>query len=220
MSLVPRRVVEVMREEIIYGDIEPAARMVEEDIAQRFGISRSPVREALRRLEADGLLVREERRGVRVSSISRRHLDEVYACRIPMEGLAASEAARQWDIPSMGRLIDAFEELEASFDRQDIRRYFRANVAFTEAVHQAANNTTLGQLLMHIGAQALRYRYMAYSKAPELISHSIDGNRDLLTCLRDRDSQGARAMTERLIERSWMRIREFLPDERGAWVEA
>lgn len=211
-SLAPKRLADALRSEIIFLELEPDSRIVEEDIAERFGISRSPVREALRLLEVDGLLVREERRGARVSSISRRDLDQVYLCRIPLEGLAASEAAKQWTVSSMARLMDGIKELERAFATKEIRTYFEANVAFSDDVYAATDNVTLRRLLMGIGKQSLRYRYLAYSKFPDLISSSVEGNRELLDFISRRDSAGAQRLTERLIEQSWMTIRDHIPE--------
>lgn len=211
-SLVPRRLAETLSGAIVFGDLEPGSRIVEEEIAERFNVSRSPVREALRRLEVDGLLVREERRGVKVSPMSRRDLDEVYVCRLPLESVAATEAARHWTVAEMSRLIDALAGLESAFHSRDIRLYFTANVAFTDAVHHAAKNTTLRRLLAGIGRQALRYRFLAYRNFPQLIEASIEGSREILNFLKARDGAGASRLTERLIERSWMAIREHIAE--------
>src|SRR5437764_9486653 len=95
LSLVPKRVAEALGADIIFGRIAPESRVIEEEIAERFGVSRSPVRESIRLLERDGLVVRAERRGARVSPLSRRDLDEVYTCRLALEGIAAAEAAER-----------------------------------------------------------------------------------------------------------------------------
>ena len=79
--------------EIIFCEIAPGTRLTEEDISARYGLSRSPVREAFRLLAADGLVVLSARRGIRVTPVSRRDLAEVQGCRIELEGLAAAQAA-------------------------------------------------------------------------------------------------------------------------------
>ena len=79
--------------EIILLRREPGSRIGEEEISAQYGVSRSPVREALRALELDGLVVRSPRRGGVVAPLSIENLDAIYACRAPLEGLAAAGVA-------------------------------------------------------------------------------------------------------------------------------
>ena len=96
LAILTQAIPEVLRrqleEEIVFGRLEPLARLTEEEVAARYGVSRSPVREALRLLEGDGLVHRAARRGIWVAPLSLRDFDEIYACRIPLEGLAAAGA--------------------------------------------------------------------------------------------------------------------------------
>ncbi len=93
----PRGLAALLEQEIIFGRLPPSARLTEEEVALRYGVSRSPVREALRLLERDGLVLREARRGIWVAPLSLKDFDEIYACRIELEGLAADGAARSRD---------------------------------------------------------------------------------------------------------------------------
>ena len=211
--VMPQRLAEALESAIVFGELAPGGRIIEEEIAARYDVSRSPVRDALRRLEADGLVVREDHRGARVTPVSRVDLDEVYLCRIELEGLAAAEAAKRWQKPADGRFAERLAAMRAAFDVRDIKRYFIANVAFTDAVHRASGNVTLERLLKSIGKQALRYRYLAYRSAPELMNVSIEGNREIVDLVIKRRGADARRITVKLIERSWHTIREFIPDE-------
>lgn len=211
-SLVPRRVAETLGSDIIFGRMAPDARVIEEDIAERFGVSRSPVRECIRLLEQDGLVIRAERRGARVSSLSRRDLDEVYSCRLALEGIAAAEAAQRHEPDDFKLLQAGLSQLRKAFQKSDIAGYFEANVAFTDAVHKAADNTTLRRLLGSIQKQALRYRFLAYRSFPQLMQTSLDGNREVVEAIRNHNGVEARTQTERMIERSWNAVRKCVPD--------
>lgn len=212
LSLVPKRVADALGSDIIFGRIPPESRVIEEDIAERFGVSRSPVRESIRLLERDGLVIRAERRGARVSPLSRRDLDEVYACRLPLEGIAAAEAAQRHGPADLKRLQKGVSQLRRAFQKSNIDAFFEANVAFTEAVHQAADNTTLKRLLGTIGKQALRYRFLAYRSFPQLMSTSLDGSGEIVEAIHIRNGTEARLRTEQLIERSWTAIRSCVPE--------
>lgn len=205
-DVLGQELVRALEEEIVSGRLAPETRLVEEEVAQRFGISRSPVREALRRLEQDGLVVREARRGIWVTPISRADLDEVYSCRIALEGLAAEQAALSRTEQHIAALRTAFGAMDRAHEAGDVIAYFRGNLAFTDAIHEAAGNATLRRLLAGIGKQAQRYRYLAYSAAPELIDQSLIGSRYILAAIVKGDATRAREITEELIRRSWKTV--------------
>jgi DNA-binding GntR family transcriptional regulator len=211
--VMPQLLAEALESAIVFGEIAPGTRVIEEDIAARYDVSRSPVRDAIRRLEADGLVVREDHRGARVTPISRRDLDEVYRCRIELEGLAAQQAARNWTAPADEVFADKLAAMRAAFKASDIKAYFVANVEFTDAVHRASSNATLQRLLKSIGKQALRYRYLAYQSAPKLMGMSVEGNREIVDLVRARKGAQARRITEQLIQGSWRTIRDLIPHE-------
>jgi DNA-binding GntR family transcriptional regulator len=210
-SLVPKRVAAVLSADIIFGRIEPEARIIEEDIAERFGVSRSPIRESIRLLERDGLVVREERRGARVSPLNRRELEEIYLCRRPLEGIAAREAAEKRGKDDLRRLQSALTKLRQAFQKDMIESYFEGNVAFTEAVHTAADNSTLQRMLGTIAKQSLRYRLLAYRHSPPLMALSFEESEKIVEAIQARDGQSAQHRTERLIESSREEIRKIFP---------
>jgi GntR family transcriptional regulator, rspAB operon transcriptional repressor len=211
--VMPQVLAEALESAIVFGELPPGGRIIEEEVAARYDVSRSPVRDALRRLEADGLVVRTDHRGARVTPISRPDLDEVYLCRIELEGLAAQQAAKRWQSPSEDVFAQGLAAMRAAFKANDVRKYFIANVAFTDAVHRASGNATLQRLLKSIGKQALRYRYLAYRSAPKLMRMSVEGNREIVDLILARRGAQARRITAQLIERSWRTIRDTIPDE-------
>jgi len=210
--VMPQMLAEALEKAIVFGELAPGGRIIEEEIALRFDVSRSPVRDALRRLESDGLVVRKDHHGARVSPISRVDLDEVYVCRIELEGLAAQQAARCWQPPADRIFADQLTAMRRAFKGGDVRSYFLANVAFTDAVHRASGNATLQRLLKSISKQALRYRYLAYRTAPKLMGMSVEGNREIVELILARKGAQARRITGRLIEQSWRAIRDVIPD--------
>lgn len=206
-SVMPERLAQALGREIIFAELAPGARIIEEDIARRYGVSRSPVRDALKRLEADGLVIRENHRGARVTPISRRDLDEVYLCRIELEGMAAEVAAENWTEPDDLELRQKLDALRAAHGVGDIRSYFVANVGFTDAIHRASRNVTLQRLLKSVGKQALRYRFLAYQSVPGLMNTSVEGSQQIVDLILGRDGAQARRITAKLIDSSWRSIR-------------
>ena len=212
-DVLARELARALESAIIFGDLPPEARLTEDDLAQRYRVSRSPVREALRLLEQDGLVLREARRGFWVAPTSRRDLDEVYSCRIALEGLAAEQAAQARTPAGVSELRICLELLAAAAGEGDVRAYFRENVRTTGQIHAMAGNETLRRLLDGIGKQALRYRYLAYSKSPELIAMSLAGNRQIVEAIAKGRPEAARSVTERLIRRSWKAVTRVFSTE-------
>jgi DNA-binding GntR family transcriptional regulator len=201
-SVIGAEIARVLSDRIIYLELEPGARIIEEELCAQLGVSRSPVREAFRMLEADGLVVRTARRGVRVGPMSRVDLDEVYACRVPLEGLAASEAARMADGVARSGLHAFIDEMRAALAAGEVRRFFDRNVAFLRAVHDASGNRTLIRIVAGLEKQSLRYRYLAHRHTHEMLELSLEGFSEMCDAIVARKPLLARRRAERLFRRA------------------
>ena len=212
---LPRELARDLEAGIIYRELEPGTRLIEEEVAARYNVSRSPVREAFRELEHDGLIVRGVKGGVRVAAVSAADLNEVYACRVALECLAAEEAAVSRSEDHLDVLRSTYRRMEQARDSGDVRGYFRLNVSLTKAIHAASGNQTLIRLLSKIDKQAQRYRYMAYIRSPDLMDISLEGNREIVEAIVAGNRQRARKITARLIRGSWQSITAHLEAERS-----
>ena len=208
-DLMVTELVRVLERGIVSGEYAPGTRFVEEEVAATFKVSRSPVREAFHRLAADGLVLREARRGVRVTPISLTDLDEVYSCRLELEGFAAEQAAEVGP-QSRDMLETAFEELRQARFSGDLNRYFDTNIEFTARIQELARNKTLIRLLQGLTKQALRYRFFAYRRYPDLMDFSLQTNRDLIDAIERGYGSIAREVARLLVRHSWSKIREAL----------
>lgn len=219
-DIIAKELSRFLEDQIVFGDLPPNSRLVEEDIVRRHGVSRSPVREALRMLEQDGLALRESRRGVWVSPMGLKDLDEVYACRLALEGLAAEGAATNRSEGDIALLQQSLGSLEAAYDRKDLRGYFRQNVVLTEQIHVVSGNVTLTRLLSNIGKQALRYRYLAYSQSPDMMQVSVEANQEIVEAIARQRARSARTLMEDLIQRSWQVVRTHVAAAEAAAANA
>ena len=201
-SMIAAEIARVLARQITFLKLQPDARVIEEELCTQFGVSRSPVREAFRMLEADGLLVRTARRGVRVAPMNRADLDEVYACRVALEGLAAAEAARLAKDETLAQLTKSLAEMEESLGGNDVERFFERNAAMTRAIHAASGNDTLIRIIAGIDQQALRYRYLAHLRTREMLDLSLEGQREVLAAIVARKPLQARRRAESLIRRA------------------
>jgi DNA-binding GntR family transcriptional regulator len=196
--------------EIILLRREPGSRIGEEEVSAQYGVSRSPVREALRALELDGLVMRSPRRGGVVAPLSIENMDAIYACRVPLEGLAAAGVATAADAQTVDALQDAVDRMEAAHQRGDAEAAFWANAALTDLLHDMCGNPVLRRLLDSVNKQALRYRYYAYRNSADFVALAVADNTEMLAAIRARDPDAARAATEQLVRKSWQVVRSQL----------
>jgi DNA-binding GntR family transcriptional regulator len=175
---------------ILQGRLGPGARLVEQEICRRVGCGRSPVREALRLLTAEGLVEVHPRRGARVSRITAREVRDTFEVFEALETLGTRLAARQAGprhAQSFGRLLAA---MRRSVDDRDVRTYFRLNARFHQTIYEASGNRTLVRLLLNLGKQITRFRFAALT-APGRMVASLREHRALARALVARDEQAA-----------------------------
>ena len=213
---LPQELARGLEDAIVFRDLTPGARLVEEEIATRFAISRSPVREAMRILETRGLVLREARRGSRVTELSRRDLDEVYACRVDLEGLAAAAAAGARSPANLDLLDERLQWLAVAREHGGARGFLRASMAMSRAIHDASHNRTLIRLLSTLEPQAMRYRFLAYARTEALMDASIEGNRAVAAAIHSGDRRDASAATKRMIRHSWTIIGRVVGEDDAA----
>lgn len=201
-TIIPYDVAAALADRIIRLDLAPGAHLTEEEVCATYGVSRSPVREAFRALEGDGLVIRLVRRGVRVTPMSRRDLDELYACRVALEGLAAREAAERADADleeAMQRLLSGMAQ---SLQAGDVDRFFADNVALTRTIHHASRNPMLIRIVGGIEKLALRYRYFAHVRSPAMLDVALAVHREICGAILRRKPDLAQVRAELAMRRA------------------
>ena len=178
----------LIRELIITGKLGAGEQLRQRDLAQRFGVSQTPVREAMRRLESEGLLVCDTHRGFTVVTSDQGLLEENFLIRAALESLGASLAASKIDAEGLTRLRDLNERMRALAD--DDPAYAELNREFHFTVYSCACSPLLLSLMrllwasLHGGPKVLRTH-----------AESARQHDDILTALTDRDAAGASAQT-------------------------
>ncbi|WP_370228438.1 GntR family transcriptional regulator [Cognatishimia sp.] len=174
-------------EAIDHGDYKPGDRLVESDLAERFGVSRTPIREALQRLETQSLLARDGRSLI-VASLDHNQLSELYLVRTELEGLAARLAARHAAVEEVRVLRNMVEEDKAFVD--DPSALSRANRRFHKMIHLASHNRYLVQQL------DLVHRTMALMATTSLAAEgrgavALQEHAAIVEAIANRDEDGA-----------------------------
>lgn len=168
MSNAVDRAYEIIRDDILAGRLAPGQRLREEELTRQTGVSRTPVREALRRLESDGYTVVEANRGASVPIYSKRDVDEIYGLRALLEGHAARRAATRITPEQIGELERLIEAMKREMGQQkgpsNIEAQMRRTTldrAFHEIILSAADNNRLYSLVSQLAQVALTVRTFA-----------------------------------------------------------
>ena len=135
-----QEVAERLRQRIFAHDLPPGTWVDEQALAEQYGISRTPLREALKVLASEGLVTLKPRRGCYVTEISERDLDEIFTIMALLEGQCAREAAVKADADGLSALETIHARLESAADTRDIDAFFEANQAFHRKVQELADN--------------------------------------------------------------------------------
>ncbi|MCH2168928.1 MAG: GntR family transcriptional regulator [Oceanicola sp.] len=178
---------QMILEAIDVGVYRPGDRLVESELAERFGVSRTPVREALQRLETQSLLARDGRSLI-VASLDHSQLAELYVVRSELEGLAARLAARHANAEEIAVLQEMIEDDKALVDQPNLLS--RANRRFHRQIHLASHNRYLFQQL------DLVYRSMALMATTSLAATgrgetALAEHQTIVDAIRNRDEQAA-----------------------------
>ena len=155
-------VYEELKMQILTGRIEPGTRMMEIELAEEMGVSRTPIREAIRKLEKEGLVTIEPRKGAYASDVSTEDMVEILEVRQIMEGLAAELAASRVQEVQLDQLREAEERYNAAVASGDTEQMIKYDSQFHKMIVEASNNKTLMQLIEPLQEMALRFRYLYY----------------------------------------------------------
>lgn len=184
---------EALRTAILSGTIRPRERLGEVELSRQFGVSRTPIREALRRLTAEGLVVFQPNRGARVAEWSLTDLQEIYEIRARLESYAAALAATRIEsdcLPKMELLCDRMEELAHDGTLDALERIAKLNAELHGLVVSAAASPRLTSLLSAVVEVPLVVRaFRLYT--PDALARSMAHHRDLVAALRAKDAEWA-----------------------------
>lgn len=156
-------VYEELKAQILKGDIKPGTRMMEVELAEVLGVSRTPVREAIRKLEKEGLVKIEPRRGAYASELSVKDMVDILEVRQSMEGLAAYYCAQRINDEQKEQLRDyalAFNEAVEEGVYEDMISY---DTKFHHLIVECCNNDILVHMIEQLQEMVLRFRYLYYS---------------------------------------------------------
>lgn len=162
-----------LRQAILRGELKPGERLMEIQLANKLGVSRTPIREAIRKLELEGLVLMVPRKGAEVADISEKSLRDVLEVRKALEELAVKLTCDKIKCAQIRELKHAAEEFRKTLKSSDITQIAEADVRFHDVIYEATDNQKLVQLLNNLREQMYRYRieYLKRQEAyPQLLA--------------------------------------------------
>lgn len=179
-----------LRNAILTGELSPGERLMEIKLADKLGVSRTPIREAIRKLELEGLVVNTPRKGAEVANISAADLRDVLEVRKSLEILAINLACQKMTQESLDELYENIQEFKRSIDSKGATDIAYTDVSFHDIIYKSTGNNRLIQILNNIREQMYRYR-LEYIKDRESWKTLVDEHMAIYEAIKNRDSEAA-----------------------------
>ncbi len=201
-------VYEQLKLQILTGRITPGTRMMEVELADEMGVSRTPVREAIRKLEKEGLVTIEPRRGAYASDISVKDMVDTLEVREDLEGLAAALAAERMTEEQVEELIQITRKYSEAIKDNDTEKIIRYDEQFHKHIVACSGNKTLIQLSETVQELALRFRYLFYDDFSRYENMPVE-HRQIIDAIKGGDADTARQTADIHVKR----LKEFVIQE-------
>jgi DNA-binding GntR family transcriptional regulator len=209
IASVVDQVYSAIRDRIIQGSLQRGARIHQEDLAEELGVSRTPVREALRRLAAEGLVEMRTNRGARVADVARSDMQSAYEARLVIEPGAARLSAGARLATPIARMRSALSAQRRAIP--NVRRSFDANREFHIALVQGSGNRFLVQFVRRLWVSRIgEVIYERQSETPERMSLDADEHEQILAAIEAGNGRRAESLTRRHLTEAMQRSADLL----------
>jgi DNA-binding GntR family transcriptional regulator len=209
---VEERVAGRLRRLIVSGELPEGTPLVQRDLAQRLGVSQTPVRIGLSELERDGLVEVGETGRALVSRLTREDFEEIYAARLGLEGLAARVGVEGLADPDVERMRELLRELDRLARKRDVDNYLRARWDFHAICYQSSGRVRLVAEVERLYRRAERYNHLVLSTAARF-RRSVEYYREFLEACERRDGDAAERVIHESIRSAVDLLGRSLPSE-------
>lgn len=188
-----------LRQAILTGELKPGERLMEIHLANRLGVSRTPIREAIRKLELEGLVTMIPRRGAEVAQITEKSMKDVLEVRRTLDALSAELACERISKEEEEALLKACQDFEEAVKTKDAKIIAKADVALHDIIAAATGNQRLIQLINNLAEQMYRYRF-EYIKDTSQHEQIIKEHRIIYESIVNKDKEAASNMAKTHID--------------------
>ncbi len=203
-------VFESLREAIILGRLKPGERLMEIQLAEEMGVSRTPVREAIRKLELEGFVAMVPRKGAYVAGVTVKDIADVFEVRAALEGLAAGLAAERITDEEMDQLEMSLVKINVSGD--DISAIVEVDSTFHDLIYKTSRNHRLLHIITLLAEQIFRFRMTSLSQ-PGRLKIAIDEHKKIVEAICDRNVDLAQHLAREHMENAEQNLLDALREE-------
>ena len=204
-------VAEKIAEAIVRGDFLPGERMSEVVLAEQLGVSRSPVREALRQLRNDGLLVYEARKGMSVASVDAKEAADFYEYRTLLQCECIRQATLCLTSSAIQELSSTIEEMKVACESDHLHEYLHLVSRFYEVIEEACPNEVLAENVRSLSFRSMRFRSVSI-RIPGRMDASLKNHQELFKALVAQDQISAVDIAKKILEDSLNAILQSFPE--------
>jgi len=198
-----------LRQAILRGELKPGERLMEIQLANKLGVSRTPIREAIRKLELEGLVLMIPRKGAEVAEITEKSLKDVLEIRRALEDLAVRLACEKITKEEIKELKKAGDEFKKVLKSQDITEVAEADVRFHDVIYMATDNPKLIQLLNNFREQMYRFR-VEYLKKAEVRPQLLAEHDEIIKYITEGNKEEASRVVTRHIENQALTVQDVI----------
>ena len=198
-----------LREAILRGDLKPGERLMEIQLASQLGVSRTPIREAIRMLEQEGLAVTMPRKGAEVAKMTLKGMEDVLEIRAALDELACQLACERMTEEQFSRLEDKKVIFEKSLQTGNVKVIAEADVNFHDVIYEATGNPKLVNMLNNLREQIYRYR-IEYLKNADNYPILIKEHEAIYQSLCERNKEDAKAAIAIHVENQAIAVKEVI----------
>ena len=188
-----------LRQAILRGELKPGERLMEIQLANKLGVSRTPIREAIRKLELEGLVITIPRRGAEVAEITEKNMQDVLEVRKSLEALAIQLACERMTQEAIEQLKQKSIDFQASLSTKDVTKIAEADVQFHDVIFEATDNQRLVQLLNNLREQMYRFR-VEHLKNEDWYPQLIEEHEEIIRRLENREREKAMQIISKHID--------------------
>lgn len=203
-----------LRQAILLGELKPGERLMEIQLANKLGVSRTPIREAIRKLELEGLVLMIPRKGAEVAEIKEKSLRDVLEVRKALEELSVELACDRITPELIEELEKSAEEFCRVLKSENVTEMAKADVNFHDVIYKAADNQRLMQLLSNLGEQMYRYR-VEYLKDPAVHGKLLEEHKEIIRCIREGKKEEAVEIVCEHIDNQVAAVSDVIRTKRG-----
>lgn len=181
-----------LREAILKGELKPGERLAEVQLAAKLGVSRTPIREAVRMLEQEGLAVTIPRKGAEVAKMTEKDMEDILQIRESLDELAVQAACDKMTEEQLVNLAFAMKNFENSVQAGNLEKIAAYDMEFHDIIYEAADNPKLAAILNNLGEQIYRYR-AEYLKEKENYPMLVEEHAKIVAALKQRNKENVTA---------------------------